>query len=368
MVDVSPSGPQREVKWWRRPDVVAAKDQGPVDALREERYLFGRSVLSIKCDDSSFSRRFREIFAECTYDSTGDEEILGLVLQVRSVRSNSEVLTVRLVPSLIDGVEFVQQLFPERQYLECIGFAPRWRMLALPKAPFEPVFGFGQSAILVSRSHPWQQMVAMYAISNAFRLQPDIFVFHAASVAVGGKGVLLFGDKGAGKTTLSLCLASRGHAFLGDEWAAVSTSTNELLPLRRMVSIRQGPQARGVDEYLRNHLCDAEILPDGTERVRARVGEMLPRASARVAPLTHAFFLRGFGARPAVKRLAHGGAELPRVSPLLASIWGHSPGGERALDLLRTLGKACWWRLNVGGSPEETAELVEETVKEDLWD
>jgi hypothetical protein len=367
VVELNSDGCQGGVKWWRTPDVVAAEGQGASEALQEERYLFGRYLLSMKCEDSSFSQRFRDIFAECAYDATEDKDIPRIVLRVCSVRSNHEVLAVSLFPSLVDGVDFVGQLFPERHYLECIGLAPRWRMLALPKTPFEPVFGFGPSTILVSRSHSWQQMVAMYAISNAFRLQPDVFVFHAAAVAVGEKGVLLFGDKGAGKTTLSLCLASRGHAFLGDEWGAVSTSTNELLPLRRMASIRQGAQAKGVDEYLRNHSCDAEILPDGTKRVRARVGEMFPQASARVVPLTHAFFLQRFAARPAVERLARNGEELPRISPLLSTIWGQSPG-VRALELLRTVGRACWWRLDVGGSPEETAELVEETVKEDLWD
>jgi hypothetical protein len=354
-------------KWWRRPDVVAEEVQGPAGAVREERYLFGRYLLSIRCEDSFFSRRFQSLFAECTYDSTGDEDIPHLVLRVRSVRSNPDVLAISLTPCLIDGVDFVRQLFPDRNYLDCIGDAPRWRMLALPKAPFEPVFAFGPSTILVSRSHSWQHMVAMYAISNAFRLQLDIFVFHAASVALGGKGVLLFGDKGAGKTTLSLCLASRGHAFLGDEWGAVSTSTNELLPLRSKASIRRGPRAGGVDEYLQTHWCDTEILPDGTERVRARVGSMFPRASARVVPFTHGFFLRRFAARPAAEQFARDGTELLRVLPLFATICGH-PQGQRALELLRTLGKASWWHLDVGGSPEETVELIEETVKEDIWD
>jgi hypothetical protein len=350
---------------WRRPDLVTAEIEGAADGLREQRYQFGRSLLSLKCEDSPFEQRFRDIFAECACDSTREKELPVLVLQVRCIRSNPEVLAISLVPSLIDGVDFARQLFPERQYLEYSAPAP-WRMLALPEAPHEPVIAFGRSTILVSRSQPWQHMVAMYAISNAFRLQPDILVFHAASIALDGKGVLLFGDKGAGKTTLSLCLASRGHAFLGDEWGAISKSTSEMLPLRSLSSIRQGPRAKGVDEYLRNHPCDEVILRDGTKRVRVKVGSMFPRTSARIVPLTHAFFLRGFAARPAVERFARNGAELLRVSPLLATICGRSPG-QLALELLRTLGKACLWNLDVGGSPEETADLIEETLKEGSW-
>jgi hypothetical protein len=68
-----------------------------------------------------------------------------------------------------------------------------------------------------------------------------------------------------------------------------------------------------------------------------------------------------------VERFTPSREEVPPISPLLASIWGYSPS-QRALDLFRTLGKARWWHLDVGGSPEETVDLVEETLKEALWD
>jgi hypothetical protein len=239
-------------------------------------------------------------------------------------------------------------------------------MLAMRDAPDEPVLAFGPSAILVSRRHPWQHVIALYAISIAFRMQPDVFLFHGASVGVFGKGVLFSGPKGAGKTTLALTFASRDHSFLGDEWAAVSAKTGELLPLRRIASIRPGPHPRRLDEYLRSHSYATDVLSDGTERVRARVGAAFPLALPQVVSLTDIFFLRRFSPRPALDPFARNGRELPPLSPLLATVWGHSPG-QRMLDLLRTLNKARWWHLDVGGSPEETCELVEETIKENLW-
>jgi hypothetical protein len=324
-------------------------------------------LLAMDCEDRSFSRRFKDIFAECAVEPTEDETLPHVDFRVAALPSDPSVLAVSVTPNQPDGADFLCRLVPERRYVECTEIVPGWQVLALPEAPDEPVFAFGPSGILVSRRHPWQRAIALYAISSAFRLQPDVYVLHAASVGISGKGVLFSGAKGTGKTTLSLCFASRDHAFLGDEWAAVSSLTGELLPLRRAASIRPGPRPAGLDEYLRRHSCDTEILPDGTQRVRTSVGAVFPRALPQVVPLTDIFFLRRFAPQPVVERFSPSRKELPPISPLLASVWGYPPG-ERVLELFRTLGKARWWHLDVGGSPEETADLVEETLKEELWD
>ncbi len=351
--------------WWRRAPAIAAELHLPSPTADADWYRFGRTSLVVDCEELSFSRRFRDIFAECAVEP-GGHETARVNLRVKALASEPGLLAISVTPALPDGVTFLRELLPERRYTECAGIQEGWRMLAMPEAPDEPVLAFGPSEILVSRSYPWQNAVAMYAISSAFRMQPDLFLFHAAALGVFGRGVLLSGPKGAGKTTLALTFASRDHSFLGDEWAAVSTSTGELLPLRRVASIRPGPHPKRLDEYLQNHVCHAEVLPDGTQRVRASVGAAFPRAFPQTVSLDDIFFLRRFSPRPAVEPFARKGKEWPPVSPLLASVWGHSPG-KRALDLLRTLNNARWWHLDVGGSPEETTELVEETIKENLW-
>jgi len=352
--------------WWRRAPAIAAEFQSRSATTSAEWYRFGRSSLVVDCEDLSFSRRFRDIYAECAVEPDGKETRARVDLRVKTLPSEPDLLAISVTPPVPDGVSFLRQLLPERRYAEFAVPEEGWRMLAMPEAPHEPVLAFGPSEMLVSRRHPWQHVVALYAIGSAFCVQPDVFLFHAASAGVSGRGILLSGPKGAGKTTLALTLASRDHAFLGDEWAAVSAPTGELLPLRRTASIRPGPHPKRLDEYLRNHVCHAEVLPDGSERVRTRVGAAFPRALPQVVPLTDIFFLRGFSPRPAVAPYARNTNTLPPVSPLLASVWGHSPG-RRALDLLRTLNNARWWRLDVGGSPEETTDLVEETIKENSW-
>ena len=353
-------------KWWPRADGTGRETQPLSGVSGKEWYRFGHTLLAMDSKDRPFSRRFKDIYGECAVELTESETLPHVDFQVASLPSDPSVLAVSVNPKPPDAVDFMRRLVPDRPYVECTEIAPGWRMLALPETPEEPVFAFGPSGILVSRSHPWQNAIALYAISSAFRLQPDVYVLHSASVGISGKGIMLSGAKGMGKTTLSLCFASRGHAFLGDEWAAVSSLTDELLPLRRAASIRPGPQAAGLDEYLQGHSCDMEILPDGTQRLRAKVGTVFPRALPQVVPLTDIFFLRQFAPRPVVERFTPSRGELPAVSPLLASVWGYPPA-ERALHVFRTLGKARWWQLDVGGSPEDTADLIEETLEE-LWD
>jgi hypothetical protein len=360
-------GITRCAKWPPGADTMGSKFAALSGKSEKEWYCFGQTLLRMECEDRAFSRRFKDIFGECAVAATEDVTAPHVDFRVAVLPSDPSVLAVSVIPSQPDGADFMRRLVPERRYVECPEITPGWQMLALPDAPEEPVLAFGPSGILVSRSHPWQQAIALYAISSTFRLQPDVYVLHAASVGISGRGVLLSGAKGAGKTTLSLCFASRGHAFLGDEWAAVSSLTGELLPLRRAASIRPGPQAAGVDEYLQSRSCDTEILPDGTKRVRTKVGMVFPRALPQVVPLTDIFFLGRFAPRPVVERFTPSRGELPPISPMLASVWGYPPA-ERALQLFRTLGKARWWHLDAGGSPEETADLIEETLKEGLWD
>jgi hypothetical protein len=350
-----------------RADAIDCESAPLSGKSEKEWYCFGKTLLRMDCDDHAFSRRFKEIYGECAVEPAEDITTPHVDFRVAGIPSDPSVLEVSIIPNPPDGADFMRRLVPERRYLECNGTAAGWKMLALPETPKEPVLAFGPNRILVSRTHPWQKAIALYVISNAFRLQPDIYMLHAASIGISGRGVLLSGDKGAGKTTLSLCFASRGHAFLGDEWAAVSSLTGELLPLRRAASIRQGPRAVGLDEYLNAHSCEMETLPNGTQRVRANVGAVFPRALPQVVPLTDIFFLRRFAPRPAVERFTSSRGELPPISPLLASVWGFPPA-ERALELFRTLGQARWWHLDAGGSPEETADLIEETLKEGSWD
>jgi len=61
-------------------------------------------------------------------------------------------------------------------------------------------------------------------------LRNRYFLFHAGSVARGGRGLLLPAPSGSGKTTLVAALIQAGFGFLAEDVAVLDPSTAELHP------------------------------------------------------------------------------------------------------------------------------------------
>jgi hypothetical protein len=171
---------------------------------------------------------------------------------------------------------------------------------------------------------------------------------------------MIVGPKGAGKTTTSMTLASRGRDFLGDEMAAVQQDTKALFPFRRAASLRTGPRGRHVDEHLAGHRYAVERFPDGGERILVNIGSAFPQAGVSAATLSCVMFLRRFADRPAVERFAFGLEHFRMLSPLACSMWGKS-AGTAIMGVSRLLhGTSCYYL--DPGPPDETAELIEHVV------
>jgi hypothetical protein len=313
-------------------------------------YCIGRLKLAVHSVDDAFTVRFRWLYRECMIDPTDDPDV---ELRVEHEPSHPHLLAITLTPAPEDGAQFLAELFTDRD-------------LVPPLDALEDGINFQNGVLLVRRDFPWQQVVATFAISHTLRLQSDLLVFHAAAVGIGNRGVVLMGAKGSGKTTLSLALACRGHSFLADEWAVLSSDNLELLPLRRSVSIRPGPHCAGVQNYLSAAHVDTAVLADGSIRVRVPAGAIFPRAVARPVPLTDVFFVRGFGERPGIAHFQPNGDSLPPLTPVISTLWKHEPA-RRAFQLLKAISAANCFELQPGGSPDDTADAIEKVVKEMAW-
>ncbi|OQW94756.1 MAG: hypothetical protein BWK77_08675 [Verrucomicrobia bacterium A1] len=67
------------------------------------------------------------------------------------------------------------------------------------------------------------------------------YLVHAGCVSRGGRGIVLSGASGMGKSTLTAYLVSRGMGFLSDEVAPISRATGRVEPFPLHIGIRPGP-------------------------------------------------------------------------------------------------------------------------------
>ena len=96
------------------------------------------------------------------------------------------------------------------------------------------------------------------------------------------------------------------------------------------------------------------------------VSRLFPAATPRRVPLTHAFFLGDIGEEPSATPITFSLSHLPLLAPLHATLTNIAPG-ERTIRFLRLFSQIRCYMLTPGGTPDQTAELVENIV-EGKWD
>lgn len=186
-----------------------------------------------------------------------------------------------------------------------------------------------------------------------------IVAVHSACLLYKGRGVLLSGYSGVGKSTLTMTLARRGLSLLSDEWTYISprgeqgldawglslpvkllpdavTFFPELEPHEPAVSLN-GEVAYEVDpEPVFGCKRSSHCLPE--------IFVLLERSSKEEASFTEVSM------EEIVAYLANGLEELPEVVAHFR---------EPQVELLRRLGECKLVRFRFGGSPEEAASQVE---------
>lgn len=104
-----------------------------------------------------------------------------------------------------------------------------------------------------SASREAMRLYAYNAILNAALARVrSHWLFHGAALASpGGRGVILAGAAGLGKTTLALALLDRGFGFLSDDVAAVDRTGGLLCPFPRAMGRRVAGAPPGEKELLK---------------------------------------------------------------------------------------------------------------------
>lgn len=294
------------------------------------------------------------------------EEISSLLGPAAAPATAGGAITARFTTH--DGTGVLRLTMPRPAHLE-----PTDLLLAAesPDFPFEVVSRAAGTVVLAVRGQRgaalevsaaecrialragWRKAIALLLLQRLMRSREDAIFFHAASAAVRGAGLMLVGPKGAGKSTLALALAARGHALLGDENACYLPATRMLVPFRRPVGVKPGPRSRLVEAAL----ASRGRSPERDGMMRVPVQELFPGEEPAPAPLRALVFLEGFAAVPALRRLAPARGELARLQPVASSML-NAARTQRVFEMARLLAHCTVWALTAG-APDATAEALE---------
>lgn len=326
----------------------------------------GDVVVQIVSDHASFLRELDIFYGDCLTVEPPDTPTL--------IRCNATSLEdPRLLflcfegAIVVDPMDIAMGLYrPLRRplYVKRPSGLPGLRMLAMADSPHQIMLASDGRGALVDIQVAPPEFALDCLVDVAQSAQPQVTFLHAGSVGIGGSGVLLLGPSQAGKSTNAMALAWLGHAFLGDDTAAVRRGTSELLPFPKSAGLRDGPLAQLLSEPLRH--CRHVIAPgrNGQMRTLVRASELFPDSKSGPLPLRFAFFLDGTGNGAEVACFRPGIADIPHLKSMIMtetnSSWGLSAGQDlmqmlRVLDLLSAL--SCY-RVK-RGSTLDTARLIE---------
>jgi hypothetical protein len=195
----------------------------------------------------------------------------------------------------------------------------------------------------------------MYA--EVIRREANHLLVHAGAVCLRESGVLLAGEKGAGKTTLVAFLIKNGFRYVSDEMSAIAFDSGRLTPVPRSLNIK---------EPVRERLSAAggalKILPYGDDPANYRSHFALPRPDSvtrQPVPISLIVFPRyRSGSRTRVQALkkTEAAVELVRHSHNFSWL------PEKCFDAIADLaGKAPSLRLGFG-NPEEAVEEIRRQI------
>jgi hypothetical protein len=190
-------------------------------------------------------------------------------------------------------------------------------------------------------------------------LTEEHLLIHAGSVSWRNAGLVMAGNSGVGKTTLTSKLVMNGCKFLSDEIACFNLDRQMLEPFPRKLSLHQESL-----EFLGLSLNSEapNVFSRSNEGLWiGDIEDIVPRSLAEATPPRFLLFLRGFGENPRLEQVANSNAlfELMKFSI--------GPLHDRALLVFQfapLVNEMKCFNLVVGGV-SETAERIMRLVEKE---
>ena len=177
---------------------------------------------------------------------------------------------------------------------------------------------------------------------------------HAAAVGMGGKGVLLAGKGGSGKSTTSVACLAAGMEFLSDDYCLVDSQNLKSYAVYKTAKLRVDMQAhfpdwKDIEEYRRERKVFSleSVAPERLRNTLSIEALLIPAVAE--------------GRRPGIRVASQRDA----MASLALSTVGQLPGaGPRSIDILRRLTERVpAYFLDLCLPPQEVPPLVEAVLK-----
>jgi hypothetical protein len=317
-------------------------------------HLLGEVLIEVRTDDPLLLAEIATTLGPSVSEVSNYRTRLGATIVTKSGEDHGVIRFEADDPAMLtpDDLLFALQspAFPFRRVDE----GSEWVVFAYLD-DVEPLFYFrGDQCVFRFREH-WRAGIAFLLLHRIYRMRKDAIFFHAATVDVFGKGVMLVGMKGAGKSTTALALAARGRTLLGDEIACYVPKSQMLVPFRRPVGIKPGPRSRAVHEAL-----VATGLEPGESIARIDVQRFMEAGEPTPVPLSAIVFLDPFEAEPRIERSSASLADVGALQPAAGSLV-NAPAGLRTMQMAQMLASAKVYRF-APGDPDESAAFLERAL------
>ena len=366
--------------WWLAPEQcisnVANRATPPTVRMR---LRLGEGVLDGSFGAGTIVDFLRASFGECEEAAGANDAPANLVCTVFESAASPCAVVELEAGTRFDEAGLAMDLLrheylgADEKFVEVATQSRGWRMIASSFEPARPVIAIAAGRVVVDlERQPWN-FVPRFLVSAVMSLQPATIFVHAAAVAIAKKGVLLAGPSGAGKTTLSLGLAARGHDFYGENVVGLRSTTGDLLPFRRVALLRPGACSRAISGLMAREgveLAHIAATPGALPKLPFHTTRHFPPAGGAAVPLECAFFLRSFASRPAAVPFTPAMDAFDHVlrplsfDILVAASWGPQSGWlMKYLRICAMLAQARCYHLDCG-DPDATADLVERTAME----
>jgi hypothetical protein len=364
------NSPALGTRWWRdAPRLISEVDWS--STTRRTRYRFGDVILDIDCNYGPLSEELQITYGDCAVDSAGDADRVFC-----SVRTAGQLVALRfeMAATVAHLCAIASTVTRHRADLQHFIIRPHdeteWQIIANLQNEDEPLLASDAHVALFNPTVEPPEFLINFVVAVVQLAQDATIFVHAGGVSVDGRGTLIVGRSGQGKSTTTAALAARGHVLFGDETVGIRSATGEMLPFRRAIKLRPGTRSARVAARLARRPFGTRKDAAGLDCAWVRPTEMFPETASRSsAPLTDIFFLRQFAEAPAVQafkpKLPEHLEDLQALTMSLSAIasWPLSPA-HRALRFARiadVFSRCNCYFLDLGG-PDESAELIERTV------